>query len=88
MRMGGINFVPGRDWFKVPTMVLGADVSHPGPGSQQPSVSALVGSVDRWYTRYVAATRVQDPRLEMIEDMESMFEVIHRFERSTSVEVD
>jgi eukaryotic translation initiation factor 2C len=75
MRMGGINFTPSRSWFQNrPTMVLGADVSHPGPGSAQPSVSALVASVDPWYTRYVAATSVQDPRLEMIEDLESMFE--------------
>ncbi|KAF8626746.1 hypothetical protein AX15_004709 [Amanita polypyramis BW_CC] len=83
MRMGGINFAPSGDRFgKIPTMVLGADVSHPGLGSQQPSVSALVGSVDRWYTRYVSATRVQDPRLEMIDDMEGMFEqVLEQFKK-------
>ncbi|KAF8313382.1 Piwi domain-containing protein [Amanita rubescens] len=81
-RIGGINFVPGREWFKEPTMVFGADVSHPGPGSHQPSISALVGSVDPWYTRYIATTRVQDPRLEMIEDMESMFDdLLERFKR-------
>ncbi|KAK2459477.1 hypothetical protein APHAL10511_008511 [Amanita phalloides] len=81
MRMGGINYIPRRDWFMdAPTMIFGADVSHPGPGSQQPSVAALVGSLDQWYTRYVATTRVQDPRLEMIEDLESMFEeLLNRF---------
>ena len=55
--------------------MIGADVSHPGLGSQQPSISALVGSVDIWYARYVSVTRVQDPRLEMIEDLENMFDV-------------
>ncbi|KAF8624328.1 hypothetical protein AX17_007156 [Amanita inopinata Kibby_2008] len=86
-RLGGINFRPGRQWFQnQPTMVLGADVSHPGPGSQQPSVAALVGSVDPWYTRYVAATRVQDPRVEMMEDLEGMFEqVLSKFHEMNKV---
>ncbi|KIL64721.1 hypothetical protein M378DRAFT_1041026 [Amanita muscaria Koide BX008] len=79
VRMGGTNFAPKKMWFqdKV-TMVLGADVSHPGPGSGLPSISALVASVDRLYTRYIAETRVQDPREEMIEDLENMFEKILR----------
>jgi len=72
--MGGINFRPSKVWFNKPTMVLGADVSHPGPGSSLPSIAALVASVDPWYTRYVAATNVQDPHLEMIENLEDMFE--------------
>jgi len=67
-------------------MVFCADVSHPGLGSQQPSISALVGSVDLWYARYVSVTRVQDPRLEMIEDLENMFdELLERFKQKNQV---
>lgn len=32
--------------FKVPTMVLGADVSHASPGSNQPSTAAFTVSID------------------------------------------
>ncbi|KAM6492052.1 Piwi domain containing protein [Amanita muscaria] len=75
MRMGGINFKPTEAWFRDrPTMVLGADVSHPGPGSTYPSVAALVCSVDEGFTRYIASTTVQPPRVEMIEDLAYMFE--------------
>ena len=57
------------NWF------TGADVSHPGPGSHLPSVAALVSSVDREFSQYVASVRVQEARAEMIEDMADMFEV-------------
>ena len=56
-------------------MVIGADVSHPGPRSLLPSVAALVASLDPYASRYVASIRVQASRVEMIEDIASMFDV-------------
>lgn len=75
---------------KCPTMVIGsclsrtvtyilippgADVSHPGPGSYMPSVAALVSSYDPRASQYSATIRVQEARLEVIEDMQSMVTV-------------
>ena len=51
------------------------------------SVAQAYSSVDPWYTWYVITTAVQDPRLEMIEDLESMFEVRVTFDTSTGKEI-
>ena len=53
----------------------GADVAHPGPGVQRPSISALVSSVDVDASQYVASSNIQEPRVEMIKDLKSMFKV-------------
>jgi hypothetical protein len=53
---------------------LGADVTHPGPGIRdRPSIASLVSSFDSTFSRYAAFTRVQPPRVEVIEDLEEMF---------------
>lgn len=52
--------------------MLGADVSHPGPGQTLPSFSAVVSSVDPKAARYVAANRVQEARVERIVDLADM----------------
>ncbi|KAF9452879.1 Piwi-domain-containing protein [Macrolepiota fuliginosa MF-IS2] len=76
-KMGGVNFTAKSRSLDVlsqePFMVIGADVSHPGPGSQLPSVASVVGSYDRGACQYAASTRVQSPRVEMIEEFASMF---------------
>jgi eukaryotic translation initiation factor 2C len=43
------------------TLVLGADVTHPGPGSlmECPSTAAIVGSVDSWAGRFLSSMRLQ-----------------------------
>ncbi|KAJ7273226.1 ribonuclease H-like domain-containing protein [Mycena rebaudengoi] len=79
-RLGGVNFIPedsdghkGMAQFRaVPTMVLGADVSHPSSGSTSPSIAALVSSWDTGACRYIASVRVQRSRMEIIEDLETM----------------
>ncbi|CAN0900264.1 Protein argonaute 16 [Linum grandiflorum] len=56
---------------KVPTMILGMDVSHGSPGrSDAPSIAAVVGSLD-WpdITRYSGAVRTQSPKVEMIDSL-------------------
>ncbi|KAH8117266.1 Piwi-domain-containing protein [Phellopilus nigrolimitatus] len=75
-KLGGTNAVPSGtsfDWFKNgKTMVMGADVTHPGPGVLRPSVAALVSSVDESAAKYVCRCSVQEPRLEIIEDLQAM----------------
>ncbi|KAG6820559.1 hypothetical protein H0H93_015079 [Arthromyces matolae] len=52
---------------------MGADVSHPGPGIQKPSVASLVWSYDQYASRYVAFTDLQEPRVETIQNLQAMF---------------
>jgi eukaryotic translation initiation factor 2C len=54
----------------------GADVMHPAPGSTgRPSFTALVGNVDSDTAKYVATSRVQTSKQEMIDDLEDMAKV-------------
>ena len=52
--------------FTVPTMIIGADVSHAAPGAQNPSMAALTVSTDKLATRYAAACQTNGFRVEMI----------------------
>jgi len=55
-----------------PTMIIGADVTHPAPGdSSRPSIAALVASMDSTCTKYAVDVRVQNHRQEMIGSMET-----------------
>jgi len=76
-KMDGINSIPQDRYMKefasLPTMVIGGDVSHPGPGDDsRPSIAALVASYDSNACRYVADIRPQRSRVEIIQEMESM----------------
>ncbi|KAK4741945.1 hypothetical protein SAY87_025533 [Trapa incisa] len=56
---------------KVPTLILGMDVSHGSPGqSDIPSIAAVVNS-RQWplISRYRATVRTQSPKLEMIDSL-------------------
>ncbi|XVE79725.1 hypothetical protein DITRI_Ditri14bG0080200 [Diplodiscus trichospermus] len=56
---------------KVPTVILGMDVSHGSPGhSDVPSIAAVVSS-RQWpsISRYRASVRTQSPKLEMIDSL-------------------
>jgi len=66
--------------------VLGADVGHPGPGSQLPSVTSIVYSWDRYATKYAAATGIQQPRQEIIENFKTYIkQAITNFVRENGV---
>ncbi|KAL1713614.1 Piwi domain-containing protein [Schizophyllum commune] len=79
-KLGGINAIirPGDPSNLLadrnqPTLVLGADVIHPSPGSVgQSSYAAMVGSVDPNAAKYRATSREQASRQELIEDFEDM----------------
>ncbi|GAA5856915.1 hypothetical protein JCM8547_008462 [Rhodosporidiobolus lusitaniae] len=55
-----------------PTMLIGADISHAMPNSLNPSVAAIVGSMDQRATVYGSAMSVQHSRLEIIANLEKM----------------
>ncbi|KAG8992734.1 hypothetical protein FRB90_000927 [Tulasnella sp. 427] len=78
-KLGGINVVPRRESVGFirdiadPTIIIGADVMHPGPGqSARPSYAAVVGSVDSEISKYIAVSRAQGCRVEMIEELAEM----------------
>jgi len=69
-------------------MIMGADVTHPSPGSNpsermRHSIAAVVGSLDPGASRYCAEMRLQKPRQETIQDMEDMVHaILMRFYRT------
>ncbi|GAA5986024.1 hypothetical protein JCM10908_006374 [Rhodotorula pacifica] len=69
---------------QAPTMVCGGDVSHASPGSPNPSVAAVVGSMDPTASIYGSAITVQPSRLELIARLEEMMLKLLRqfFERN------
>ncbi|KAF8266852.1 argonaute-like protein [Lactarius quietus] len=91
VKLGGVNSVPEpRDISFLtdpanPTIVMGADVIHPAPGSgDRPSFTALVGSIDSNATRYVSTIEVQTSRQEIIDGMEGMSTyVLNQYKMST-----
>ncbi|KAJ3013285.1 UNVERIFIED_CONTAM: argonaute 1 [Siphonaria sp. JEL0065] len=57
----------------IPTMIMGADVTHPPAGAQGGvSIASLVGSMDAKFVEYRAAIKVQGPREEIISDLNGM----------------
>ena len=56
-----------------PTLILGADVTHPSPGSNGPSIAALVGSMNREASKYQCEIQVQTHRQEMIGSMNNKY---------------
>ncbi|CAB4439948.1 unnamed protein product [Rhizophagus irregularis] len=77
VKLGGMNsfldpaqipFITDR-----PTILIGADVTHHGPGEDdKPSIAALCGSMDAKASRYAATIRVQTGRFEIIADLANM----------------
>ncbi|CZS95190.1 related to argonaute like post-transcriptional gene silencing protein QDE-2 [Rhynchosporium agropyri] len=67
-KLGGTTskIVTPKGFFQRPTMIIGADVSHPGPGSPQASMAAVTMSFDRDCCRYAAAVQTNGYRVEMI----------------------
>ncbi|KAK6347975.1 hypothetical protein TWF718_005795 [Orbilia javanica] len=65
---------------KPPAMLLGADVTHPSPGSAKgtPSLAAVVASCDKTFGQFPASIRLQTSRKEMIEGLKEM--VVERLE--------
>ncbi|ODQ54664.1 Piwi-domain-containing protein [Saitoella complicata NRRL Y-17804] len=90
VKLGGVNVVLSPDpknvlqSAKETTLLLGADVSHPPPGSGGVSLASLVGSTNVEGTKYAAVARAQEGRLEMIADMQEMtMQLLRSFYKGT-----
>ncbi|KAF4579495.1 hypothetical protein EYR40_000331 [Pleurotus pulmonarius] len=78
MKTGGVNHSLDRtsmEWMKKePTMLVGIDVTHPGPGSVKgtPSIAAVVASVDNLFGQFPASLRIQETKKEMVTALADM----------------
>jgi eukaryotic translation initiation factor 2C len=67
-----------------PTMLVGMDVTHPGPGSVKgtPSIAAVVASIDTHFAQYPASMEIQESKKEMITNLSNMMvERLHAFKQ-------
>ncbi|RUS13712.1 protein argonaute-2 [Endogone sp. FLAS-F59071] len=88
IKLGGTNhkLKDKLPMFDVPTLILGADVTHPSGGSNTPSIAAVVGSVSGSANSYVVKISYQQGRQEYIGDFEEMFlHCVHAFKTSNKV---
>ncbi|OMJ22450.1 Protein argonaute-3 [Smittium culicis] len=74
VKMGGISAALKPTSLPIvseaPTIILGADVTHPGIGElDRPSIAAVVGSMDSNFCKYKAMLAKQGPRIEIIQDL-------------------
>ncbi|ORZ32562.1 Piwi domain-domain-containing protein [Catenaria anguillulae PL171] len=68
-----------------PTLIVGADVTHPAPGTNQASIAAMVGSLDPNCLRFQPVVRMQPVRQEEIADAGGMFrEVLRNYQTSNA----
>jgi len=80
MKMGGVNHTldpKSLTWLKgMPTMLVGMDVTHPGPGTIKgtPSIAAVVASVDANFGQFPASLRMQESKKEMISPLCEMMQ--------------
>ncbi|KAI0320302.1 Piwi domain-containing protein [Amylostereum chailletii] len=67
-------------------LTLGLDVTHPGPGiAGKPSVAGLVASHDRYATKYAGFVKIQEPRVDFVDDLGDMvYRSIKFFHKETN----
>ncbi|KAI8999832.1 Piwi domain-containing protein [Gaertneriomyces semiglobifer] len=102
VKLGGFNSFLGRDAQNRPllpfiadgpTLVLGVDITHPGPfeGEGRPSIAAMVGSLDAQCARFAATIRLQRAqgtarRSDIIQDVHGMVtELLRAFFQTSQV---
>ena len=90
-KMGGVNHVVNpkpevAPVFIKPVIIFGADVTHPSPGDMKtPSIAAVVGSLDRYASRYCARVRIQKMREEIIQDLANVVrEILLQFYKNNN----
>lgn len=77
-KLGGLNHLldeRAMKWLtKKKTMMVGIDVTHPGPGSREgtPSIAAVVASVDDSFVQFPASLRIQQTKKEMLDELRDM----------------
>ncbi len=79
LKLGGSNHTlseqDSRPLFTgtLPALILGADVTHPsGLSEKNPSIASVVGSEDKYFNKFPGAIRLQDGRVEVIQEMDSL----------------
>ncbi|KAG6884814.1 hypothetical protein C0993_008033 [Termitomyces sp. T159_Od127] len=78
MKLGGVNHALDQNnmnWLmQRPTMLMGIDVTHPGPSSVKgtPSIAAVVASCDTSFAQYPASMEIQETKKEMVTNLEKM----------------
>jgi eukaryotic translation initiation factor 2C len=82
MKLGGVNHsVDEASISKLrqpPTMLVGMDVTHPGPSTVKgtPSIAAIVASVDLRFCQYPASMRIQESKKEVCRHLGSPYSAI------------
>ncbi|KAJ8929622.1 hypothetical protein NQ314_017664, partial [Rhamnusium bicolor] len=74
-KLNGVNHCLENkpDIMKRPFMIMGADVTHPSPDARNiPSVAAVTASHDPKAFKYNICWRLQQPKVEIIEDLEAI----------------
>ena len=74
MIVGGYNHLR-RIRYHLNPWALGADVGHPSPGVERPSLASVVFSMDNTFSRYQALAKLQQARVEAIVDLKDMMVV-------------
>jgi eukaryotic translation initiation factor 2C len=94
VKLGGINTVPDAKSVPFladrqnPAIIIGADVIHPSPGVEnKPSFTSMVANIDPTFSRYVAISKVQKSRQEIIDDSEEMVKVCLAFSHSRTTDL-
>ena len=78
-KLGGTNHRLGGDalsWLtREPTMLVGIDVTHPGPSSVpgSPSIAGVVASVDQDFVQFPASLRLQKSKQEVSYQVSDLF---------------
>jgi len=88
VKIGGKNMIIKGNLPKFsdkPTIIFGADVSHPSPmDTSRPSIAAMSASMDQYGATHIGAIRKQGHRVEQIEDLQGMaVEMLKQFYRAT-----
>ncbi|KAJ2936747.1 hypothetical protein H1R20_g354, partial [Candolleomyces eurysporus] len=77
-KLGGVNHLLDDNamrWLKKKkTMMVGIDVTHPGPGSREgsPSIAAVVASTDDNFVQFPASLEIQRGKQEMVAQLSDM----------------
>ncbi|KAH6866211.1 QDE2 protein [Coprinopsis sp. MPI-PUGE-AT-0042] len=86
-KLGGVNHLledRAMQWLrKKKTMMVGIDVTHPGPGSKDgsPSIAAVVASVDDNFVQFPASMRIQTSKQQMPELRDMFVERLLLYEK-------
>ncbi|KIY67428.1 argonaute-like protein [Cylindrobasidium torrendii FP15055 ss-10] len=79
-KLGGTNHTLDQAGLKLldgkKTMMVGIDVTHPGPGSVRgtPSIAAVVANVDEHFSQFPASMQLQESKKEMVTELAAMMQ--------------